>query len=418
MTSETDTGAWDQLFINVDVATMVPGSVSYGLIEDGAVILSGDTIAWVGARGDLPIAAGIIVDVTNCAGGVLTPGLIDCHTHLVYGGNRSAEFEERLNGVSYEEISRRGGGIASTVAATRAETEEQLHRSAAKRLDTLCSSGVTTVEIKSGYGLDTETEKKMLRVARALDARDGVDVVTSFLGAHAIPVEYKGRSGDFIDLVCSEMLPAIVEDGLADAVDGFCEGIAFSPDEMERVFKKAGEFGLPIKLHAEQLSDLGGAALAARYGALSADHLEYLGQSGVDAMADAGTVAVLLPGAFYYLHETQKPPLEALVAAGVPIAVATDLNPGSSPVNSLLTAMNMACVLFGMTPEQTLAGVTVNAARALGLSDRGVIAPGNKADLACWDILGPGELSYPLGANPCSSLFKNGRRVQGIGSAA
>lgn len=288
-------------------------------------------------------------------------------------------------------------------------------RSGAKRLASLCSEGVTTVEIKSGYGLDTETEKKMLRVARALNGYEGVDIVTSFLGAHAIPAEYKGRSGAFIDLVCDEMLPAVAEEGLADAVDGFCEGIAFSTDEIERVFQKATELGLPLKLHAEQLSDLGGAALAARYGALSADHLEYLSQPGIDAMAKSGTVAVLLPGAFYYLHETQKPPLDELVAAGVPIAVATDLNPGSSPVNSLLSAMNMACVLFGMTPEQTLTGATRHAATALGLKDRGTIEPGKRADLAVWDVSRPGELSYPLGANPCIAAFKGGRRVPGVG---
>lgn len=415
MTETPDTSNWDQLLINADVATMAGGGGSYGLIADGVVALSGGTIAWTGTKSDLPAHSTPTID---CGGGVLTPGLIDCHTHLVYGGNRSAEFEERLNGVSYEEISRRGGGIASTVGATRSESEEQLLDSGAKRLRTLCSEGVTTVEIKSGYGLDTETELKMLRVARKLAERDGVDVVTSFLGAHAIPAEYKGRSGDYIDLVCDEMLPAAAQDGLADAVDGFCEGIAFSPDEMERVFDKAAEFGLPVKLHAEQLSDLGGAAMAARHGALSADHLEYLSQSGIDAMAEAGSVAVLLPGAFYYLHETQKPPLNALVAAGVPVAVATDLNPGSSPVNSLLTAMNMGCVLFGMTPEQALAGVTVNAATALGLSDRGTIEAGRRADLALWDVSAPGELSYPLGANPCVAAYKDGTAVAGVGSTA
>lgn len=406
-------GAWEQVYVNADIATMADTDSPYGLVRDGAVAVASGKIAWVGAGADLPEHSAQTVD---CRGAVVTPGLIDCHTHLVYGGNRAAEFEERLNGVSYEEISRRGGGIASTVAATRSESEEQLFRSGAGRLAALRSEGVTTVEIKSGYGLDTETEMKMLRVARALDATDGVDIVTSFLGAHAIPPEYKGRSGAFIDLVCDEMLPAVADAGLADAVDGFCEGIAFSPQEIERVFRKAVDLGLPVKLHAEQLSDLGGAALAARYGALSADHLEYLGQDGIDAMADAGSVAVLLPGAFYYLHETRKPPVAALVAAGVPMAVATDLNPGSSPVNSLLCAMNMACVLFGMTPEQALAGVTRNAARALGLDDRGVIEPGLKADLALWAVAGPGELSYPLGANPCLAVLKDGARVAGIGS--
>lgn len=412
MTTDTDTGAWDRLFLNAAVATMTDRGEPYGLIRDGAVALSGDAVAWVGPRADLPET---VLNAVDCSGAVLTPGLIDCHTHLVYGGNRAAEFEERLNGVSYEEISRRGGGIASTVAATRSESEAELVASGAKRLERLCAEGVTTVEIKSGYGLDTETELKMLRAARALGATDGVDVVTSFLGAHAVPPEYKGRSDEFIDLVCNEMLPAAAEAGLADAVDGFCENIAFTPEEIERVFQKAGELGLPVKLHAEQLSDLGGAALAARYGALSSDHLEYLSQSGVDAMAEGGSVAVLLPGAFYYLHETRKPPVDALVAAGVPIAVATDLNPGSSPVNSLLSAMNMACILFGLTPEQAVRGATQNAARALGLDDRGTIEPGKKADLVLWDISGPGELAYPLGANPCLAAYKNGKPIEGVG---
>ena len=412
MTTDTDTGAWDRLFVNAAVATMTDRGDTYGLIKDGAVALAGDTIVWAGPRADLPKTD---LKAVDCGGAVLTPGLIDCHTHLVYGGNRAAEFEERLNGVSYEEISRRGGGIASTVAATRSESEAELVAAGAKRLERLCTEGVTTVEIKSGYGLDTESELKMLRAARALGQTGVVDVVTSFLGAHAIPPEYKGRSGEFIDLVCNEMLPAAADAGLADAVDGFCENIAFTPDEIERVFQKAGELGLPVKLHAEQLSDLGGAALAARYGALSSDHLEYLGQAGVDAMAEAGSVAVLLPGAFYYLHETRKPPVDELVAAGVPIAVATDLNPGSSPVNSLLSAMNMACVLFGLTPEQAVRGATENAAKALGLGDRGTIEPGKKADLVLWDISGPGELAYPLGANPCLTAYKNGKRIDGVG---
>ena len=415
MNAETTTASWEQVYVNARVATMADGGGAYGLIGDGALAVAGGEIAWVGSKADLPEHSAETVD---CGGAVMTPGLIDCHTHLVYGGNRAAEFEERLNGVSYEEISRRGGGIASTVAATRAESDEQLLRSGARRLAALRAEAVTTVEIKSGYGLDTETEMKMLRVARAFDGISGIDIVTSFLGAHAIPPEYKGRSGEFIDLVCDEILPAVAEAGLADAVDGFCEGIAFSPQEIERVFGKAADLGLPVKLHAEQLSDLGGAALAARYGALSADHLEYLGQDGIDAMAEAGSVAVLLPGAFYYLHETRKPPVAALVEAGVPMAVATDLNPGSSPVNSLLCAMNMACVLFGMTPEQTLAGVTRNAARALGLDDRGTLAPGLRADLALWDIEGPGELSYPLGANPCIAAIKDGARVAGVGTGA
>jgi imidazolonepropionase len=319
----------------------------------------------------------------------------------------------RLKGRSYAEIAQAGGGILSTVRATRAASEEELVLSGLRRLDPLLAEGVTTVEIKSGYGLDIDTEIKMLRAAWKLGEQRPVDVVTSYLGAHALPPEYRESRQDYIRLICEEALPKISELNLADAVDGFCEGIAFTPQEIDQVFAAAQELGLPVKLHAEQLSNLGGAKVAARYHALSVDHVEYLDESGVDAIAEAGCVAVLLPGAFYYLHEKQRPPLESLRFAGVPMAVATDLNPGSSPVHSLLAAMNMACVLFGLTPEEALSGVTAHAARALGLSDRGVIAPGMKADLVLWDAGQPGELAYPLGFNPLAAVIRNGQVVRG-----
>ncbi len=397
------------LLKNARIATMVETADDYGMIEDGAILIENKEISWVG-----PAQAAPSGDTTvDCDGVLMTPGLIDCHTHLVYGGNRAREFEMRLNGVSYEEIARSGGGILSTVNATRDASENDLVTSALPRLDALLCEGVTTVEIKSGYGLDVDTECRMLRAARALQDRRPVDVVTTFLGAHAFPPEYAGDRDGYIDLVCNRSLPATAQDGLADAVDGFCEGIALSVAEMERVFDAAQALGLPIKLHAEQLSNLGGAAMAARRGALSADHIEYLDDDGVRAMAEAGTVAVLLPGAFYYLGETQKPPVEALRKKGVPIAVATDLNPGSSPVHSILSAMNMACVLFGLTPHEALCGVTRNAARTLGKPDRGEIAPGKRADLALWSAAAPGELSYPLGFNPLKAVIRAGELVRG-----
>jgi len=404
----------DRIIVNTTLATMpetAEGGNAYGLIEDGAVAIAGDTIVWAGPRGDLPAADG--AETVDAGGRIATPGLIDCHTHIVYGGNRAGEFEERLNGVAYAEIARRGGGIAATMTATRAESEYELLASAERRLAHLRAEGVTTIEIKSGYGLDTETECKMLRTARAIGEAQDIDVETSFLGAHALPPEFNDDADGFIDLVAGDMLDQVAKDGLADAVDGFCETIAFSPEQMARVFEAAVAHGLPVKLHAEQLSNLGGTAMAAGFGAISCDHLEYLDDQGVAAMADAGTVAVLLPGAFYYLRETQEPPVEALRGAGVPIAVATDLNPGSSPVHSLLAAMNMACVLWRLTPAEALRGATVNAARALGLDDRGRIAAGLRADLAFWDIAGPGELAYPLGANPLAAVFKNGALVRG-----
>ncbi|WP_421693418.1 imidazolonepropionase [Aestuariivirga sp.] len=394
------------LLTNLKAATMTDG---YGLIEDAAVLVEDGRIAWAGPRLDAPAG-----EATDCQGMLLTPGLIDCHTHLVHGGSRAHEFEQRLTGISYAEISRAGGGIAATVRATRSQSEADLAASACKRLDALLAEGVTTIEIKSGYGLDRDTEMKMLRVARELSQWRPVDVVTSYLGAHALPPEFKDDRQAYLDLVCNVVMPAVAETGLADAVDAFCEGIAFSVPETRRVFETAKSLGLPVKLHAEQLSNLGGSALAASFGALSVDHIEYLDQAGVDAIAASGTVAVLLPGAFYYLRETQVPPVAALRQAGVPIAVATDLNPGTSPVHSLLTTMNMACVLFGLTPEEALRGVTVNAARALGLSDRGVIAPGKKADLVLWDVARPGDLAYPLGFNPLAAVIHNGELVRGL----
>ncbi len=393
------------LLTNLQLATMTGG---YGLIPDAAIRIEGETIAWMGRRAAAPAG-----DAVDCGGKLVTPGLIDCHTHLVYGGNRANEFEMRLNGASYAEIAKAGGGIAATVRATRAAAEEELRQTGLKRLDSLLAEGVTTIEIKSGYGLDVETELKMLRVARALSAARPVDVVTSFLGAHALPPEYRDDRAGYVKLVCEQALAAVAGAGLADAVDGFCEGIAFSVAEMELVFKAAKALGLPVKLHAEQLSNLGGARLAARYNALSVDHLEYLDVEGVAAIAASGTVAVLLPGAFYYLREKQLPPVAALRSHKVPIAIATDLNPGSSPVHSLLSTMNMACVLFGLTPEEALLGTTAHAARALGLKDRGRIAPGLKADLALWDVGRPGELAYPLGFNPLAAVIRNGELVRG-----
>jgi len=395
------------LFSNLKLATMTDGS-PYGLIEDGAVLVENGLIAWAGSAKDAPKG-----DRIDCGGRLLTPGLIDCHTHIVYGGNRAHEFEKRLNGVSYAEIAKAGGGIVSTVRATREARDEQLLKSAATRLQSLLAEGVTTIEIKSGYGLDVETELKMLRTARKLGATYPVDVVTSFLGAHAFPPEYRDDHAAYVDLVCNQSLPAAAREKLADAVDGFCEGIAFSVEDMDRVFTVAQKLGLPIKLHAEQLSNLGGAILAARYGALSVDHIEYLDEAGVAAIAKSGTVAVLLPGAFYYLREKQHPPLAALRAHKVPIAIATDLNPGSSPVHSLLATMNMACVLFGLTPEEALRGVTANAARALGFTDRGVIAAGLRADFVLWNVERPGDLAYPLGFNPCAAVIRKGETVRG-----
>jgi imidazolonepropionase len=399
---------WDTLLRNVHLATMTEGGAPYGAIADGALAVEGGRIAWLGAAADLPQQDAR--SVIDGAGGWLTPGLIDCHTHLVFAGDRAGEFEQRLQGVSYEEIARAGGGIASTVAATRAASTAELKAAAQARLAALRAEGVTTVEIKSGYGLDRDTEIRMLEVARALGESPGIAVRTSYLGAHALPREHASDRAGYLDLVCDRVLPEIAARGLADAVDAFCEQIAFTPDEVARVFRAAQRHGLPVKLHADQLSDLGGAALAARFGALSADHLEYASEAGVAAMAAAGTAAVLLPGAFYTLRETRQPPLEALRRHGVAIAIATDCNPGSSPLTSLLAALNLACTLLRLTPEEALAGVTRNAARALGLDDRGTLAEGLRADLALWEIGRPAELSYWLGRNPLQVVLKDGRR--------
>jgi len=387
------------------MATMDGGG--YGLVEDAAIVLSGPRILWAGPRAALP--AGIAGTRRNLGGRLVTPALIDCHTHVVHAGHRAKEFEMRLAGASYEEIARAGGGIVSTVAATRAASEDDLLRETLPRIDAMLAEGVATIEIKSGYGLDITTELRMLRAARAVAQKRRVSVRTSFLGAHAVPPDYAGRADAYLDEVCLPALTAAHAEGLADAVDGFCEGIAFSPAQIARLFDHARSLRLPTRLHAEQLSNLGGAALAARYRSLSADHLEYLDAEGIAAMKAAGTVAVILPGAFYTLRETQAPPVAALRAAGVPMAVATDMNPGSSPMCSLLLAMNMACTLFRMTPAEALAGVTVHAARALGLSDRGRIAAGLRADLAVWDAETPAELAYRIGVNPLHARYAGGR---------
>ena len=401
---------WDDIWIGGDIATMADDGPAYGAIRGGALAVADGAVAWVGPMADLPGAPDrLAVRVHDASGQWITPGLIDCHTHLVYGGDRAREFELRLEGAGYEEIARAGGGIVATVAATRAAREDDLLAVSRRRLSALAAEGVTTVEIKSGYGLDVETELKQLRVARRLGEACGVTVRTTFLGAHALPAEFAGRPDDYIEFVCSESLPAAAHAGLADAVDAFCESIAFSPGQVARVFDTAKALGLPVKLHADQLSDLGGANLAAGFGALSADHLEYTCESGVRAMAKAGTVAVLLPGAFYALRETQLPPVPMFREHGVQIAIATDCNPGSSPVTSILLMLNMACTLFRLTPEEALAGVTRNAARALGLGDtHGVLAEGMAANLCLWDIAEPAELAYRIGLNPLARTITKG----------
>ncbi|MFC0219380.1 imidazolonepropionase [Pseudochelatococcus lubricantis] len=407
-----------QILSNATVAAMGDSSPAaaggasqgYGLVERAAVAIEDGRIAWVGAEADIP------ADYAGAArrdlgGRLVTPGLIDCHTHVVFGGDRAREFEMRLEGASYEEIARAGGGILSSVRETRAADEEALLASALRRVDTLLSEGVTTLEIKSGYGLDIDSELKMLRVARRIGEARRVTVQTTWLAAHAVPPEYRDdRQGYIRDVVIAGMERGHAE-GLIDAVDGFCEGIAFSREEMAAIFDRAAGLGLPVKLHAEQLSDLGGAAMAARHAALSADHLEHLGQDGVDAMAESGTVAVLLPGAFYTLRETHYPPVQALRDAGVAIALATDCNPGTSPLTSILLTMNMGATLFRMTPAECLAAVTRNAARALGLPDRGRVAPGLRADLAIWDVRHPAELTYRIGFNPLHARVVGGELV-------
>lgn len=381
------------------IATMADGEPGYGLISNGRIISQNGKILWVGTAADMPLDYAPC-QITDFGERLITPALIDCHTHIVHGGNRAAEFEMRLNGASYAEIARAGGGILSTVRDTRAADLHHLVMEALPRVDALIAEGVSVIEVKSGYGLEADTELRMLRAARQIGAQRPVAIKTSFLAAHAVPPEYKGRSDDYIDHVCIPTLRAAAEQGLVDYVDGFCENIAFDTDQIARVFDAARSLGLPVRLHAEQLSNLGGAIVAARYGALSADHLEYLDDAGIAAMAAAGTVAVLLPGAFYALRETKLPPVAGLREKAVPIAVATDMNPGTSPMTSLLLAMNMACTLFRLTPIEALAGTTRHAARALGLADHGQIAVGATANLAVWNCAHPAELSYRIGFNP------------------
>ena len=403
----------DALWINAHLATM-SSDRPYGALKDAALAVSGKEITWVGRMKDLPpdilSGAKLVFDVK---GSWITPGLIDCHTHLVYAGNRAREFEMRLQGVSYEEIARRGGGIRSTVAATRAADEATLFTQSARRLLSLLADGVTTVEIKSGYGLDLETETKMLRVARILGEKFPVTVCPTYLGAHALPPEFEGDSAGYIDFVCHDVLPKLASEKLATAVDAFCEKIAFTPDQTEKVFKVALAHGLRVKLHAEQLSDQGGASLAAKYSALSADHLEYLSETGAKALSQSGTAAVLLPGAFYYLRESKTPPVDLLRLYGIPMAISTDCNPGTSPVGSLLLMVNMACTLFRLTPEEALAGVTRHAAKALGLEQRvGTLEKGKDADFVIWDIEEPAELAYSVAFNPCRQVVRHGGVVR------
>ena len=388
------------LWRNAHLVTLA-GPTAWGWIERGAMLAEGSVLRWVGAESDLhTVARGLVIDAEHDLGGALvTPGLVDCHTHLIYGGDRSREFELRLQGASYEDIARAGGGIRSTVAATRAASDDALFDSARQRALALMAEGVTTIEIKSGYGLDAEHEARCLHIARRLGAELPLTVRTTCLSAHALPPEFEGRADDYIAAVCA-WLPALQAQGLVDAVDAFCDRIAFTTAQTRRVFEVARSLGLPVKLHAEQLSDQHGAVLAAEFGALSCDHLEHLGADGVQAMAAAGTVAVLLPGAYYFLRETKLPPVQALRDAGVPIAIATDHNPGSSPTLSALLMLNMACTLFRLTPEEALRGLTVNGARALGLSDRGTLAAGQRADFAVWNLAHPNELAYWFGHHP------------------
>lgn len=411
---------WDRIWVGGHLATLDPALEGYGEIRDGALASRAGRIVWVGPEGDLPAPPRECArEVHDLEGGWLTPGLVDCHTHLVFAGDRSGEFEARLKGASYEEIARAGGGIRTTLRSTRAATEDELFREAVPRVLATGAEGVTTLEIKSGYGQDPESELRMLRVARRLGKSPSVDVRTTLLAAHVLPPEYEGRRAEFLEMVREEMIPRAVTEGLADGIDAFCEGIAFSVEECRGVLEAGRRAGLAGHLHADQLSDGGGAALAASVGALTADHLEYISREGVRALAEAGTTAVLLPGAFYFIKETRSPPVEAFREAGVPMAVATDLNPGSSPLNSLLLAMNMACTLFGLTPEEAFRGVTVNGARALGLEgDRGTLEEGKKADLALWKIGHPRELSYWIGTRPCTGAVKDGVPTASSASAS
>ena len=395
---------FDSLWLGADIATLRDGR--YNIIKDGAIAVSQGRIAWIGPRGELPPSDGATRHEFN--GGLITPGFIDCHTHLVFGGDRSGEFEQRLNGVSYAEIAAAGGGILSTVNATRAASEDELLAATEARLSLLMAEGVTCIEIKSGYGLTLDNELKMLRVARRLSEKYAIQIRTTLLAAHAVPPEYRGRADEYITLICEQWIPAVAAQGLADAVDGFCEHLAFSPAQIDRVFAAARQAGLPVKLHAEQLSPLGGSTLAARWQALSADHLEYATEADTLAMAQSGTVAVLLPGACYLLRETQLPPVELLRRHGVPMALASDSNPGTSPVCSLRLILNMGCTLFRLTPEEALAGITLHAARALGLSETlGSLEAGKMADFVHWPVKQPAELAYWLGGQlPCTVVYR------------
>ena len=399
-----------RIWRNARLATLADGQPGLGVVEHGAVAVRDGRIAYAGAEDQMPAAWRTQAETVDCEGRWITPGLIDCHTHLVHAGNRANEFEQRLNGASYQEIARAGGGIVASLKALRGASEDELMRQSLARLDALIAEGATVVEIKSGYGLDLDNERKSLRVARRLETERPVTIRTTFLGAHALPPEALGDKNAYIDKVARQMLPALAAEGLVDAVDGFCETIAFSPEQIAKVFDAATALGLRVKLHADQLSNLGGAALAARYAALSADHLEHTDEAGAAALAKAGTVAVVLPGAFYFLRETQRPPIALLRQHRVPMAVATDANPGTSPLTSLLLTMNMAATLFHMTVDECLAGVTREAARALGLSDQvGTLEHGKWADLAIWDIERPAELVYRMGFNPLNTRIWRGR---------
>jgi len=404
----TTEAAWDCLITDCHVATLA-GREGYGEIRDAAIGIQEGRIAWIGREEELPTIAEEALDEVSLNGNWVMPGLIDCHTHLVYGGQRANEFEMRLQGASYEEISKAGGGIVSTVKATRAASLEELVESAGKRLEHLLEEGVTTIEIKSGYGLDLESERRMLLAARQLEAEYPVNVVTTCLAAHALPPEYAGRQGAYVDLVCETIIPTLAQEGLVDAVDAFCEKIAFTPAETERIFQTAQKLRLPVKLHAEQLSDMKGAVLAAKYEALSADHVEYVAEDGAEAMGKAGTVAVLLPGAFYCLRETKVPPIDLFRKHGVKMAVSTDSNPGTSPTLSLRLMLSMACAFFRLTPQEALRGITINAAAALGIDDtHGSLEVGKVADLCVWQVGQPAELAYWIGGNPCRAVMKNG----------
>lgn len=401
---------FDAIWINASIATMTDNGEPYGSIEDAVLAVKDGLIAFVGRRSDLPAFDSLTTPIYDAKGQWILPGFIDCHTHLVYAGSRANEFEMRLNGADYQQIAAAGGGIRSTVAATRLASHEQLFVLAKDRLNVLLSQGVTTVEIKSGYGLDLATEQKILEVASELERCHPVSVQKTFLGAHALPAEFANDADGYIDAVC-KMMPVLQQQKLIDAVDVFCEGIGFSTEQSRKVFSVASELGLPVKAHAEQLSNIGGSALVAEFGGLSADHIEFLDEAGVAAMAQAGTVAVLLPGAYYFLRETQLPPIELLRRYRVPMAVATDLNPGTSPLCSLPLMLNMACTLFRLTPQEALLGVTRYAALALGLKDRGTLAVGQKADFACYGINQPAELCYQFGVNQLKQLIINGKEV-------